>query len=201
MPHRHGMGYDITRKYDIGPISELQWKILHYVCKTKDTDFKSICKETGRERTTIIQSIKPMIKRKLIDKRRVDPVLVKSRVIFTPTYKGKCYLEAFGVNVEDIFRTEMDPSISIYLQIVDQLSNTRQQKLMLRELASNVLDLSIIDELGNIKTEDKISSLKDAFLDAFTNLMQETDYNASSLFNDKTIRLLTMLFSANEMKE
>ena len=193
------MGYDIHSKYNKGPVSELQWKILIHVCKTKDTDFKSICKETGRNRTTIIQSIEPMIRRRLINKIKVDPLLVKSRVIFEPTYKGASYAEAFGLNVKDIFRTEKDPNILGYLQIVDQLSNTSQQKVMLRELSFNILDLSIIDGQGNIKTEDKISAIKDAFFDSLTSLIQ--DDNTSSLFNDKAIRWIASFFSANEVEE
>jgi hypothetical protein len=195
------MGYDIPSKYNKGPRSELQWKILIHVCKTKDADFKSICKETGRDRTTIIQSIGPMIRRKLIDKIRVDPLLVKSRVIFLLTYSGKCYIEAFGLNVEDIFRTETDPNILRYLQIVDQLSNTSQRKVMFRELAFNVLDQSIIDDQGNIKTEDMISALKDAFLDALTSLIQDADYNTSNLFNNETIQWIAEFFSENEVKD
>ena len=91
------MKYDIHSKYNNGPRSELQWKILIHICKTKDADFKSICKETHRNRTTIIQSIGPMIRRGLIEKIKVDPLLVKSRVIY--------------------------PNILEYLQIVDQFSS------------------------------------------------------------------------------
>jgi len=193
------MGYDIPGKYNKGPVSELQWKILIHVCKTKDADFKSVCKETGRNRTTIIQSIEPMIRRRLIKKIRVDPLLIKSRVIFEPTYKGKSDAEAFGLNVKDIFRTEKDPDILGYLQIVDQLSNIFQRKVMLRELAFNILDQLIIDDQGNIKTKDKISAIKEAFFDSVTSLIQ--DNNISSLFNDKTIQWITSFFSANEVEE
>ena len=193
------MTYDIHRRYDKGPVSALQWKILIHVCKAKDADFKTICKETGKKRTTIIQSIDPMIRRRLINKIRVDPLLVKSRVIFVPTYKGKSYLEAFGLNVEDIFRTETDPNILEYLQIVDQFPSTSQRKVMLRELAFNVLDLLIIDGQGNIKKEDKIAAIKEAFLDSLTRLIDTDDL--SSLINDKTIQWVTRFFSANEVKE
>ena len=86
-----------------------------------------------------------------------------------------------------------------YLQIVDQLSNTSKQKVMLRELSFNILDLSIIDGQGNIKTEDKISAIKDSFFDSLTSLIQ--DDNTSSLFNDKAIRWIASFFSANEVEE
>ena len=193
------MRYDIHSKYNNGPRSELQWKILIHICKTKDADFKSICKETHRNRTTIIQSIGPMIRRGLIEKIKVDPLLVKSRVIFLLMYRGKSYIEAFGFNVEDIFRTETDPNILEYLQIVDQFPSTSQRKVMLRELAFNVLDLLIIDGQGNIKKEDKIAAIKEAFLDSLTSLIDTDDL--SSLINDKTIQWVTRFFSANEVKE
>lgn len=193
--------YDIHSRYDKGPVSALQWKILNHVCKTKDADFKSICKETDKKRTTIIQSIEPMIKRRLIGKVRVDPLLVKSRVIFTPTYKGKCYAEADGIQVEEIFHTEKDADIVSYLQVVEQVSEASQRKVMLRELAFNMLDLQIIDKQGNIKTDDKISALKDAFSDALTSLIQETDYDERCFFNEKTREWFTKFFSVEEKRE
>ncbi|MGE5638233.1 MAG: hypothetical protein ACM3WQ_05965 [Chloroflexota bacterium] len=142
-----------------------------------------------------------MIKRRLIGKVRVDPLLVKSRVIFTPTYKGKCYAEADGMQVEEIFHTEKDADIVSYLQVVEQVSEASQRKVMLRELAFNMLDLQIIDKQGNIKTDDKISALKDAFSDALTSLIQETDYDERCFFNEKTREWFTKFFSVEEKRE
>jgi hypothetical protein len=195
------MTYDIPGGYDKGPVSELQWKILICVCKNNNIDFKRICRETGKKRTTIIQSIEPMIKARLIIKSKVDPLLIKSRVIFRPTYKGKCYAESYGMKAEEIFSTDKDKDVVRYLQIVGRLSDASQRRVMMRELASNMLDLSIIDKRGNIKTQDKILALKDAFIDALTSLIQESEYDARSFLNDETTQWFSKYFSFDEIIE
>ena len=187
-------------KYDKGPISELQWKILIHVCKNNGATYKSICRETGKCRTTIIQSIQPLIKRRCIDKVKVDPILIKSKLIFMPTYKGKSHAEAWGLGVEEIFRTETDHHILNYLQILKQISDVSQRRIMLQELASSLLNTLIIDAHGNISTSDKITSIKEAFYDGLISL-QDAGYNTSGLFNDKTIQWFTEFFSAIEVKE
>lgn len=183
------------------PYSKLQHEIIIHICKNKNADYQSICKATKRTRTTIIQSLKPMLKVGLVNKEKLNPSLVKSKLIFSPTYRGKAYAEAWGLGAKHIFNTETDPHITNYLRVLVGNSNPSWHNLFLQELASNLLDMSIIDKQGNIELNDKITALKEAFRDGLLRVIQEPNYDAATLFNSSTIEWLKKLFSADEVKE
>ncbi len=183
------------------PNSELQGQILIHICKTRKADYKSICKATKRRRTTIIQSLKPMLKDGLVRKEMLDHSLIKSKLVFSPTHRGKAYAEALGLSPKHIFSTETDAYITDYLKILVGNSRAPWRDLFMQELASNILDLSIIDKLGNIELNDKITALKEAFRDGLLRAIQEPDYDAVTLFNSNTKEWLKKTFSTDEIKE
>src|SRR4051812_1686083 len=71
--------------------TELQEKILRHICKTRDADYKTISKETDRDRITILQSLQPLMKHHYVYKQKIDPNRIKSKLIFKPTDKGMYY--------------------------------------------------------------------------------------------------------------
>jgi hypothetical protein len=46
--------------------TKLQEKILRHISKTPNADYKTISKETDRDRITILQSLQPLMKRHYI---------------------------------------------------------------------------------------------------------------------------------------
>jgi len=196
----------MTGKYDTqkGLLSELQWEILRHVCGTKNADYKSICGSTGKGRTTIIQSIKPLVKLGHINEVRTDPSQKKTKLTFQPTYKGKSYIWDLArppMTVNEILRTETDTNIVAYLQILNQISESSQREVMLSQLASSLLNSLVIDGKGNIKPEAKIRLVKEAFQDGLLDIIQNPKYDARGLFNDTTLRWLIAFFSNAEIKE
>lgn len=73
------------------PTTELQTKVLYYICRKSRPDYKSLGKAMGRSRITILQSLRPLIGRRLIDEERKDPLNRKSKRIFKPTDRGIFY--------------------------------------------------------------------------------------------------------------
>jgi hypothetical protein len=74
------MWYHIELKYymalvtgQVQRLGELQDKILAHICRTKDADYKTLSKETDRDRITLKQSIDPLIKRRYITAEKVNP--------------------------------------------------------------------------------------------------------------------------------
>lgn len=75
--------------------SDLQEKILVHVCTTTNADYKTISKETDRDRITILQSLQGLFRRHYVDKKKILPQYEKSKLIFSPTPKGIIYSLAF----------------------------------------------------------------------------------------------------------
>jgi hypothetical protein len=75
--------------------SDLQEKILLHVCTTKNADYKTISKETDRDRITILQSLQGLFRRHYVEKKKIVPQYEKSKLMFTPTPKGIIYALAF----------------------------------------------------------------------------------------------------------
>lgn len=73
------------------PTTELQAKILDFICRKSSPDYKSLMKATGRSRITIRQSLRPLIRIHLIDEEMQDPLHRKSKRIFYPTDRGIFY--------------------------------------------------------------------------------------------------------------
>jgi predicted transcriptional regulator len=51
--------------------TKLQEKILRHISKTPNADYKTISKETDRDKITILQSLQPLMKRHYIYKQRL----------------------------------------------------------------------------------------------------------------------------------
>jgi hypothetical protein len=75
--------------------SDLQERILLHVCTTTNADYKTISKETDRDRITILQSLQGLFRRHYVEKKKVLPQYEKSKLIFLPTPKGIIYALAF----------------------------------------------------------------------------------------------------------
>ena len=75
--------------------SDLQEKILLHACTTTNADYKTISKETDRDRITILQSLQGLFRRHYIEKKKIFPQYEKSKLIFSPTPKGIVYALAF----------------------------------------------------------------------------------------------------------
>src|SRR5215210_5102416 len=94
------------------PTSELQEKILKHICITANADYKTISKETDRDRITILQSLKPLIRHRYIRPVKLNPKQAKSKLTFKPTDKGTMYSIAYmGVDIDAIRRAQLPDNV------------------------------------------------------------------------------------------
>jgi hypothetical protein len=133
-------------------------------------------KEIGRDRVTILQSLKPLLQYRYIEERRLNPGLQKSMLIFSPTPKGYSYAWTLGlVETKDITKIERDDAIIDYVKFIEKAFAASQHKEMLgslfTELANGKLDYEE-------KNEDKKRELiKDSFSNALFELIQKEDFD------------------------
>jgi hypothetical protein len=180
--------------------TELQGKILCHICTMKNASYDTLIRATGKDRITILQSIESLIKYHYIEKEKVHPEHEKSKLIFIPTLRGKASAWSyFGLDIKDTIETKQVDEITDYIGFIKDVFRDRQQKPMLNRLF-NTIEREYLDiEQEGPDTKRKL--IKECFTEGILELVQQEDYNATELFNNKGIQWLNKLYSHRELKE
>jgi hypothetical protein len=177
----------------------LQGKILLHLCKTANANYKTLTKEIGRDRITILQSIESLIKYRYVEKERDNPQKEKSKLTFLPTLKGiACLWLAFQFDLKEMIKLKKEDEITTYLEFVKDFFKVEHQRPMLMWLFSHIE----IDYMGLVKGDaSKRKLIKESFTMGILELVQRSDYDATRLFNEKGVQWLTKLYSKEELNE
>jgi hypothetical protein len=183
--------------------TKLQEKILRHVCKTTNADYKTISKETDRDRITILQSLQPLIKRNYVYKEKVDPHFIKSKLIFKPTDKGMAYsIAILGMDIDDVRKAHADAnSLVKYNYLIKNISNPIRRKQLEREMVKVLLLYDLFDDNGKIIITDRKEFLKQAIRIGLFNLTADKYYNPENLFTPQTVERLKEISHTSERKE
>jgi hypothetical protein len=183
----------------LSSLYSLQKKLLQHICSVDNATYKTLMKHTDRDRITILQSLKPLVKFQYIEEKRLDPKSEKSKSIFSPTSKGFSYAWALGlVNTKDITKIKKYDTIINYVKFIDEVFAPSQHKEMLgllfTELANGRLDY---EENNENKEKDLV---KESFRNALFELIQKENYDSQFLSNRRTLEWLTKLYSITELR-
>lgn len=160
------------------------------------TDYNSLCKETERTRTTLMQSVNSLLKDGYIKEQKVNPTYEKSKLVFKLTNKGRYYVWNFmGLDAEDVLKDSEYPVVNDYILLAKKLPNY-PRKYMFHSLAVEFLQThGWIDD-------DKKKIVKDSFRKAILESIQDPDYDISELFNVKILEeWIRQMYSKEEIKE
>ena len=177
----------------------LQKKILQHICSVNNATYKTLIQHTDRDRTTILQSLKPLTKFQYIEEKGLNPRVEKSKLIFSPTSKGFSYAWVLGlVSTKDITKIKEHDTIIDYVKFIDEVFTPLQHKEMLGllfiELANGRLDYEENDE------SRKKNLIKESFRNALYELIQKENYDSQFLSNNRTVEWLRKLYSAPELR-
>jgi hypothetical protein len=176
----------------------LQGKILRHLCTTANANYKTLTKEIGRDRITILQSIESLIKYHYVEKKRDNPQKEKSKLTFMPSLKGiACLWLAFPFDLKEMIKLKKEDEITAYLEFVKVAFKFEHQRAMLKWLFSHIE----INYLGLYMKGDasKRKLIKESFTMGILELVERTDYDATGLFNEKDVKQLTKLYSKEEL--
>jgi hypothetical protein len=195
--------FAIGDKYDFKNTTTLQNQILLHICKTKNADYKTISKETDRDRITILQSLQSLMKRHLVRKEKVKPDRIKSKLIFKPTPKGMAYSIAFlGATYDYILRVHGEAEqLTNHYAFVNHIGDSIQQNRIMQHMTRILVENNLFNEKGEIITRGRqINALKESFRAALFGLTKNKDYDSRSVFNNNSIKSITREES-KELKE
>jgi hypothetical protein len=177
----------------------LQGKILTHLCTTANANYKTLTKEIGRDRITILQSIESLIKYRYVEKERVNPQKEKSKLTFLPTLKGLAGLwQEFPFDLKQMIKLKKEDEITRYLEFVKGVFKREDQEPMLSRLFNDIKYNYTNLEKGYAS---KRKLIKDSFAKGILELAQRRDYDATRLFNEKGVERLIKLYSKEELNE
>jgi hypothetical protein len=185
-------------------LSQLQEKILKFVCTRPNVDYVTLTKETKRDRVTVSQSVDSLVNHHLVSKDKSDPEYEKSKVIVKATLLGKHYsVNILKVNLEDILKVEDDKFISDFLEFIKDIPALQRRKLIepLHDLFLYLYYIWIHDYKTKRKDELIKRILKAGLKTGIHELMRDETYDADNLFNKRSIESLKRLFGSQEIKE
>lgn len=167
-----------------GPTSELQEKILKHICVTTNADYKTISKDTDRDRITILQSLRPLISHKYVSQIRSNPERPKSKLVFKPTDKGTMYSIAYlGVNIDAIRRAQLSLDVlENYDAFLEEVPDVDVRKQLEQYSPKLLVDYDLFDENGKSIISDQKEFAKQGLRISLFELIGDKHFNIEELF-------------------
>ena len=129
--------------------SELQAKILKHIVVTKNADYQSVSKYTGKNRITNLQSLETLVKHQFVNKFRTDSKNRKSKLNFAATPKGIWYAIAnLNVDVRDIPMS--DEELGMYQDYLKGVDDKEGRKDFISNVAKLLLQENLFDHKGEL---------------------------------------------------
>jgi hypothetical protein len=183
--------------------TKLQEKILRHISKTSNADYKTISKETDRDRITILQSLQPLIKRNFVYKEKIDPHLIKSKLIFKPTHKGMAYsIAILGVDIDTVRKAHVNAEVLVeYNDLIKNIANPILRKQLEREMIKVLVIYNLFDDKGKMIITDRKGYLKQGIRIGLFKVTKDKYYDPENLFTPQSIQVLKEAFHTSELKE
>jgi DNA-binding PadR family transcriptional regulator len=124
----------------------------------RDADYKTLSKATDRDRITLLQSLHSLMKHRLVYSEKDKPNLVKSKLIFRPTHKGRAYASTFlEMDLDHIRNAQFDDDERRkYRDFIKQVANPLERKRNEWPVMKDLLLENLFQPDGNIPNFDKL---------------------------------------------
>ncbi len=180
-------------------LSDLQEKILIAICCQKAADYNVIVEKTNRRRTTIFQSLQPLLKHHFVVVKKIYPEQKNSKLVFKTTHKGYFYCIAFlGFDYEKVLKTYLDrESIPIH----DHEFIFASRKGFIEQFAIVLMKYDPFDKKGMLRAPDSDDYISLAFRIAFLESVKNKNFNLKEIFKVENIEGFSRLFTPHEKRE
>jgi hypothetical protein len=184
-------------------LSERQKQILPAIIRHTPADYKTLVNETGKRRTTIFQSLQPLLKRHFVAVEKVYPEQKNSKLIFKVTQKGLFYCIAFlNMDYEETIRLFYNRKSSpIPGQIINSVPDYAGRKEFMKQTALFIMNLNQFDNEGKFLDTDMQQAMNLGFKMSILEFVKEEEFSSAKLFGDLTIQELSKICRPQERNE
>ena len=195
------MYFKQERREKLYELSELQKQILTVIIRRTPADYKIIVKETSRRRTTILQSLQPLLKHHFVTAEKVYPKQKNSKLIFKVTQKGLFYCIAFLNMDYDEMKLYPRASSPIPSQVINFVPDYAGRKEFIKQTALLLMNLNQFDNEGTLPTTDMEQAMNLGFKMAILESVKEEEFSSTKFFGDLTIKELSKICRPQERNE
>jgi hypothetical protein len=191
------------RKEKLYELSERQKQILTVIIRHTPAEYKIIVKETGKRRTTIIQSLQPLLRHHFVAAEKIYPEQKKSKLTFKITQKGFFYCIAFlNMDYEEMIRLYYRRASSpIPGHVINLVPDYAGRKEFIKQTALLLMNLNQFDKEGTLLTTDMQKAMNIGFKMSILESIKEEEFSSTKLFGDLTINELSKICKPQEKYE
>jgi hypothetical protein len=180
-------------------LSERQKQILTVIVSHMPADYKILVKEAGKRRTTIFQSLQPLLKHHFVAPEKVYPEQKNSKLIFKVTQKGLFYCVAF-------LNMDYDETVILYhgrksSPIPGLSSDYAGRKEFLKQTALYLMSRNQFDNEGKLLAKDMQQAMNVGFKMSILESVKKEEFSSAKLFGDLTVKELSRICKPQEKKE
>jgi hypothetical protein len=191
------------RREKLYELSERQKQILTVIIRHMPAEYKIIVKETGKRRTTIFQSLQPLLKHHFVSAKKVYPKQKKSKLNFRITQKGFFYCIAFlNMDYDEMIRLYYRRASSpIPGHVINFVPDYAGRKEFIKQTALLLMDLNQFDNEGTLLNIDIQQALNLGFKMSILESVKEKEFSSTKFFGDLTIKELSKICKPQEKYE
>jgi hypothetical protein len=194
------------KKEKLYELSERQKQVLAVIIRHTPADYKIIVKETGKRRTTIFQSLQPLLKHHFVVAKKVYPDQKTSKLIFKitqNTQKGFFYCIAFlSMDYDEMiklyYRRDSSP---IPGQVINFIPDYAGRKEFIKQTALLLMNRNQFDNEGKLPTTDMQQAMNLGFKMSILESVKEEEFSSTKLFGDLKIEELSKICKPQEKNE
>jgi len=182
-------------------LSDLQKNILTIICSHVPADYRLLIGGTKRRRTTVFQSLRPLLKHNYVTAEKVNPERKNSRLIFKITQRGFFYCIAYlGIDYDEIIRSLVDKETeTIYnREFIDSVPNYAGRKEFIKQTARVIMEFSPFNNKGMLITDNLQELMNLGFRLSLLESIKERKFSSKQFFGDITIENLLKMCRPEE---
>ncbi len=188
-------------------LSRLQENILLHVnereSKKMNADYSSLVNDLGKDRITVLQSIKSLVRHHFVNEKKINANQEKSKIIFHPSEKGICYSIAFlNMNVDDAIKLfGQEDELAKYREFIGGVADYQGRAEFMKNSCKLMLELNLFDEHGKSKVSDRKRLFQIGFVTALMSLTASGKFDAGDFFGKQTSESMKKVLTKSELKE
>jgi hypothetical protein len=169
-------------------MTNLQNSILKYIILNESVDYQIISKKVKRDRTTIIQSMKSLTKKKFVNYEKYNPKHKKSKIFFRPTVKGVIYgIGYLNIKLNEIKNRPLNlDDLNVYETYVKNLSEQELWNHLAIMISRSLINNNMFDNEGSLNVSEPYELSKKLFKSHLLNDLLDNKFDIENLFTPKT---------------